>query len=254
MRRLVGLLMLLLGAELAQAAGIPVVDIPAAGQRVQAQLQQLKQLAESIRQTVNQIEQIRNQVQQIEYAYTTVQHGIQNLQQFHLNNATDLLGLYRQLDGKLSQASLLSYQYDLTKGQVQQLYGDLSGGMDGPSMRRLQRIWARNTRETSTVAVGIQALYREQESMMQKNRDLMTRVVATQGNLDTLQALGQGQGLQMTQLLAMERQMAVQGRVQAIQALEAASMQEATSVALDEASATVQGQAIATGRILSLSK
>lgn len=217
-------------------------------------LLQLEEYKKQVEMVFNQYTQIQNQIRQIQYASDTVQHGIRNLQRFDVSNATSLMGLYRELSGKLNDLKWMGYQMGAIETQMQSLYGEVQMVYDGRTLQRMKRQWSQAQRETSQVAVRVQAIQEKQADMMAKNREILAKVVASQGNLDTLQAIAQGQGLQTSQLISMEQQLMVQGRVQAVQQLQQATLEEVTQMALDEASATINTTTMPAGHLLPLSK
>jgi P-type conjugative transfer protein TrbJ len=255
-RKALGILVvsLLLVPTRSQASGLPVVDVDAGIKLFLQYKQQLVQYVEMVKQTANQVQQVQNQAQQIVAAYEQVKQGVQNLQHFDLNNATNLLGLISQFDSKLNQAQMLGYQAQHVVRQAQSLYTRLEGVVDGRTLAAMQQRWAGVQREGALVALQVQSVQVQHQQRMAQIADLMNRAAATRGNLDAQQALAQGQGLIATQLVTIEQQLATQGRLQAMTAMQQATLDEATAHALAEASGTIDLGGPPRGRILSLSK
>ena len=249
---LVGSLVLLSGQR--ATAQFAVIDTAAIAQMVTEYTTQLNQYTEQIRQTSNQYQQIANQVQQIQHAYTQVHQGIQNLQNFNLNYAPSLLGLNQELQAKLNQARQIGYVVSQVQQQAQAIYPKVQSVLTGQDLIAFQQQWAGAQREAAQVGLQVQAIQAQHQDMMEQVTTLMTRASQSQGNLDTQQALAQGQGLIATQLVSVEEQLATQGRLQALKTLEDATMKEATAQALAEGAGTINISGPPAGHILSLSK
>ena len=253
MRRTILVLLLVL-PTLGQAASLPVIDIGAITQAITQYRTMLQQYVEQLKQTQQGIDQIKNQMQQSQYAYDQVQQGIKNLQHLDINNAGSLWSLGQQLQDKLRQADLITYDASRAYGQAQQFYGKVSGMVSGPQLRQMQRQWAGVQREAGQVGVAVEAIRQQQADLMVRQRDLLNKAASAKGNLDIQQAQAQLQGLQSQQLHSIENQLATMGRAQAVQTLEEAVMKEATAAALEQASGTITISAQPAGRLFPLSK
>lgn len=204
-----------------------VIDAGNIAQNVIQATNSVRQVAQQAQQLVNEATQIYNQVQQIQHLYTQVQHGIRNLQHFNLNYASEILGLAGQLDAKMAQAQMLGYQVTGVVSQMNGLYGRVSAVSTWEEGNLIRRRWVEASREAGNVAGQVTAIQRHLQDSSRRVAELTQRMNATQGNLDTLQALGQGQGLMNEQLLAMEQQLAIQGRLMAMEAQERAAREAA---------------------------
>lgn len=230
-----------------------VEDIAAIAQLVVQVANQVADYANQVAQLANSYTQIANQVTEIQHLYTQVQQGWRNLQSLNLNNASDLLRYYQGVQSLLGQAQYITYAIGQSRAQAESYYARVEGLL---SREQVTAFWQRSAavqRDGALVAVSVQSITQRQDDLAAKNRELLDRIASSQGNLDTLQGLGQMQGLQTTELLNIEQQIATQGRLQAMDMLEKAAMKEAAANALNEASGTVT-QDQPNGRYLRLSR
>jgi len=243
-RLLLLLCVLVPSASWAQQA---VIDVSAIAQMVVQYATQVKQYAEQAQQTYNQYAQIKNEV-------TMIEQGVKNLQHFDLNNAAALLSLGQQLQSKLAQARMIGYETTLVVSQAQGVYPRVNSLLTGEQVTATRQQWAAAQREAATVALQVQAMQSDHAATMARITELVNASSQTEGNLDSQQALAQGQGMLATQLEGVQGHLATQARLHALQALEEASMKEATSQALSEASATVDWSGAPAGHLPRLSK
>jgi P-type conjugative transfer protein TrbJ len=227
-------------------AQFAVIDVSAIAQMLTQYSMQVQQYGQQVQQTYNQYQQIRNEL-------TMIQQATQNLQHFTLDNAAALLSLSQQLQGKLAQARMIGYEANLVVSQAQSVYPRITGVLSGQDLAATQRQWAAAQREAAAVALQVQAMQADHAATMARIAELVHASSQTQGNLDSQQALAQGQGIIATQLEGVQGQLATQARLQALRTLEEASMKEATSQALQAARAPLDLSARPAGHILSLS-
>jgi len=224
-RRVLALCLCLPSVAWAQWA---VIDASAITQLVTQYTTQVRQYAEQMQQTYNQYQQIRHEV-------TMVEQGVKNLQHFDLDSMGALLSLGQQLDGKLAQARMIGYQANRVVAQAQGVYPKVTGMLTGQQLPQTQQQWAAAQREAATVALQVQAIQTDHDTTMANIAALTRASSQTQGNLDSQQAIAQGQGILATQLEGVQAHLATQARLQALRTLEDASMKEATSQALQDA-------------------
>jgi type IV secretion system protein TrbJ len=235
MRRLLGVLLLLLLPCARAWAQFAVIDA-AAIVRLEMELrQQLNMYRELIEHTKHQIQQIQNQIQQIQHAYTTVQHGAQNLLTLDLNNMADLLTLSDQLERKFQYAEYLGYTSQRAWEQAQGLYPQIKGVLNGPQQRALRRQWAAAERSTAHVALETQAIAAEQHRYAQEWQEALQRAVQAKGALQIEQAQAQMLGIQGSQLQQIQQQLATQARHTTEQTLRDASQTELELAAAEAA-------------------
>jgi P-type conjugative transfer protein TrbJ len=243
-QRLVLVALLLPAVTWAQQA---VIDVTSIAQMVVQYATQVKQYAEQAQQTYNQYAQIKHELVMIE-------QGIKNLQHFDVNNAAALLSLGQQLQSKLAQARMLGYEANLVVSQAQGIYPRVNGLLTGEQLTTTRRQWAAAQREAATVGLQVQAMQADHAATMARIAALMNASSQTEGNLDSQQALAQGQGLMATQLERIQGHLATQARLQTLHALEEASLTEASSHALEEASGTIDWHGAPAGHLPHLSQ
>ena len=204
-----------------------VIDAGNIAQNVIQATNSVRQVAQQAQQLINETTQIYNQVQQIAHLYTQVQQGVQNLQSFDMQSANYILGLAQQIDSKLGQAQQLGYQASAAAGQMQRIYDTSRGVATWEEGNMIRRRWLNIRQEASTVSVQVQAIQGQLQSSSQQVAELTRRMTATQGNRDTLQAMGQQQGMTNQLLLQIQQQQAVADRLRLIEAQERAAQEAA---------------------------
>lgn len=238
-------------------AQVGVIDVSSIQQQIVQYALMAKDYAAQLEQIAQQYQQIQNQVQQIQHAYEQVKHGVTNLTRLDLNYAAGLLGINTVVQGKLNQASYLSYQLNQVEGQLQQIYGQVGTITTEDEAYAALRRWGGAQREAATVAAHVQAIQQERESMSQRLSEALTKATAAQGNLDISQAQAQIQGLQTAQLQQVIDQLATSGRLQSTMALREQAREEAAislqqQLAAPDAGWTAyqpQGRLIRIGRV-----
>jgi P-type conjugative transfer protein TrbJ len=214
---------LLLSAQAAWATGILTFDAATFGEAFITATNSLRQVAQ-------QAQQLEHEVTQIQHLYTQVQQGYTNLKNFNVNYAADLVAMATGLDTKLAQARQLSYQAGSVLTQLQQIYGAANAVLTGDQQNALRQRWVNVNQEATQVAAQVQAIQQQLRDSAARVAELTRRTSTTQGNLDTLQLLGQQQGQTNQQLLSMEEQLAVQARLQTLRAAEDAAREQAALV------------------------
>lgn len=231
---------------------MPVVDAALNALGLKQIEQEIKEYAAVLKQLANEATMIENQVRQIQYAYSTVQQGAQNLLRLDLNNASSVMGLINQLEGKLAQIDAIGYSAQGAIDNMTRLYPTISARLDADAQRVLALTWSQAQRDNAKIAMQVQAIRESKDTYNQRWTEVLNKAYAAQGSLQIEQANTQALGLVGGQLVNIESQLAVIGREQTSR-----NLRETTLMEMEQRANEVSGRATDTtyearGRLLTM--